>query len=307
MSELHVSCIGNVTQDKLLHIDSRPELDDVAYVNGSIECMGGRGAIVALALGRLGVSTSLITFMSNDSVARDYLEFLQENNVDISSVAIDSNAESLFKVIVAISKEQENCISFFEPSNINFSATPSQLDTVNDSDIVYFSTHKRSFNETILSSIKNDSAKVIHNISSYFLQSKEYVSLMLDRSNILIGNELEMRALLESTYCSSLQDLFNYSPNLETIYTTQGDAGSCIYSKDSTPCFVEAQDSESVSPVGAGDAYAAGVIYGIANGWSNIRCAEFASKVASISVGSVTSYPDLDVLDRLIEDTGGEL
>ena len=307
MSELHVSCIGNVTQDKLLHIDSRPELDDGAYVNGSIECMGGRGAIVALALGRLGVSTSLITSMSNDSVARDYLELLQENNVDISSVAIDSNAESLFKVIVAISKEQENCISFFEPSNINFSATPSQLDTVNDSDIVYFSTHKRSFNETILSSIKNDSAKVIHNISSYFLQSKEYVSLMLDRSNILIGNELEMRALLESTNCSSLQDLFNYSPNLETIYTTQGDAGSCIYSKDSTPCFVEAQDSESVSPVGAGDAYAAGVIYGIANGWSNIRCAEFASKVASISVGSVTSYPDLDVLDRLIEDTGGEL
>ena len=307
MSELHVSCIGNVTQDKLLHIDSRPELDDVAYVNGSIECMGGRGAIVALALGRLGVSTSLITSMSNDSVARDYLELLQENNVDISSVAIDSNAESLFKVIVAISKEQENCISFFEPSNINFSATPSQLDTVNDSDIVYFSTHKRSFNETILSSIKNDSAKVIHNISSYFLQSKEYVSLMLDRSNILIGNELEMRALLESTNYSSLQDLFNYSPNLETIYATQGDAGSCIYSKDSTPCFVEAQDSESVSPVGAGDAYAAGVIYGIANRWSNIRCAEFASKVASISVGSVTSYPDLDVLDRLIEDTGGEL
>lgn len=307
MSELHVSCIGNVTQDKLLHIDSIPELDDVAYVNGSIECMGGRGAIVALALGRLGVSTSLITSMSNDSVARDYLELLQENNVDISSVAIDSNAESLFKVIVAISKEQENCISFFEPSNINFSATPSQLDTVNDSDIVYFSTHKRSFNETILSSIKNDSAKVIHNISSYFLQSKEYVSLMLDRSNILIGNELEMRALLESANCSSPQDLFNYSPNLETIYATQGDAGSCIYSKDSTPCFVEAQDSESVSPVGAGDAYAAGVIYGIANRWSNIRCAEFASKVASISVGSVTSYPDLDVLDRLIEDTGGEL
>ena len=307
MSELHVSCIGNVTQDKLLHIDSIPELDDVAYVNGSIECMGGRGAIVALALGRLGVSTSLITSMSNDSVARDYLELLQENNVDISSVAIDSNAESLFKVIVAISKEQENCISFFEPSNINFSATPSQLDTVNDSDIVYFSTHKRSFNETILSSIKNDSAKVIHNISSYFLQSKEYVSLMLDRSNILIGNELEMRALLESTNCSSPQDLFNYSPNLETIYATQGDAGSCIYSKDSTPHFVEAQGSESVSPVGAGDAYAAGVIYGIANRWSNIRCAEFASKVASISVESVTSYPDLDVLDRLIEDTGGEL
>ena len=41
MSELHVSCIGNVTQDKLLHIGSIPELDDVAYVNGSIECMGG--------------------------------------------------------------------------------------------------------------------------------------------------------------------------------------------------------------------------------------------------------------------------
>lgn len=307
MSELHVSCVGNITQDKLLRVDSIPELDDVAYVNESVECMGGRGAIVALALGRLGISTSLVTAVSNDSIARNYLEFLQENNVDVSSVAIDNSAGSLFKVIVAISKEQENCISFFEPSNINFSSTPGQLDTVNDSDIVYFSTHKRSFNESMLSSIKNDSTKVIHNISSYFLQSKEYVSLMLNRSNILIGNELETSALLKSADCSSPQDLFNYYSNLETIYATQGDAGSWIYSKDSRPCFVEAQGSESVSPVGAGDAYAAGVIYGIANGWSNIRCAEFASKVASISVGSATSYPDLDALDRLIGDTGGEL
>ena len=307
MSELHVSCIGNITQDKLLRVDSIPELDDVAYVNESVECMGGRGAIVALALGRLGISTSLVTAVSNDSIARNYLEFLQENNVDVSSVAIDNSAESLFKVIVAISKEQENCISFFEPSNINFSSTPGQLDTVNNSDIVYFSTHKRSFNESMLSSIKNDSTKVIHNISSYFLQSKEYVSLMLNRSNILIGNELETSALLKGADCSSPQDLFNYYSNLETIYATQGDAGSWIYSKDSRPCFVEAQGSESVSPVGAGDAYAAGVIYGIANGWSNIHCAEFASKVASISVGSATSYPDLDTLDRLIGDTGGEL
>lgn len=225
MSELHVSCIGNVTQDKLLRVDSIPELDDVAYVNESVECMGGRGAIVALALGRLGISTSLVTAVSNDSIARNYLELLQENNVDVSSVAIDNSAGSLFKVLVAISREQENCISFFEPSNINFSSTPGQLDTVNDSDIVYFSTHKRSFNKSMLSSIKNDSTKVIHNVSSYFLQSKEYVSLMLNRSNILIGNELETSALLKSAGCSSPQDLFNYHSNLETIYATQGDAG----------------------------------------------------------------------------------
>ena len=300
MSELHVSCVGNIMQDKLLRVDSIPELDDVAYVNESVECMGGRGVIVALALGRLGIAASLVTAVSNDSIARNYLEFLQENNVDVSSVAIDNSAGSLFKVIVAISKEQENCILFFEPSNINSSSTPGQLDTVNDFDIVYFSIHKRSFNESTLSSIKNDSTKVIHNISSYFLQSKEYVSLMLNRSNILIGNELETSALLKSADCSSSQDLFNY-------YSNQGDAGSWIYSKDSRPCFVEAQGSESVSPVGVGDAYAAGVIYGIANGWSNIRCAEFASKVASISVGSATSYSDLDALDRLIGDTGGEL
>ncbi|MCT4612508.1 MAG: carbohydrate kinase family protein [Clostridia bacterium] len=305
MSDKRVVCIGNMTHDTLLRVNDIPELDDVAYVNENVECMGGRGAIVAIALGRLGISTDLITSLPSNELTDKYIELLNENNVETKNIFIDDKANKLFEVVVAISKEQSNCISFFKPSDIKFEANQKQKEKVRAADMAYFSTHKRSFNQELLNEIDPQKTQIIHNVSSYFLQSEEYVKLMLEKSSVLVFNELEAKKLLENIRELSAETIFKSAPNLDTIFMTCGESGSMIYEKTGKVTHVEAKmATEVISPVGAGDTYAAGIVYGIANGWDNELSARFASEIACLSVESETSYPNLEKLDDLTLECG---
>lgn len=212
MSDIKIACVGNLTDDQLLYIDAIPSLDDVAYVNKSTRCMGGRGALVALILGRAKLVPSLVTVLPQSEKAYEYETFLNKNNVCTKAVHFSETSDSLFEVIIAISREQKNCISFFKPTDILFEVNEVQKETVRDSDIVYFSTHKRSFNRVLLNEIDLSKSCIVHNVSSYFLQDSEYTDLMLQKSNILIFNESEEELLLRNLGISGARELFNIAP-----------------------------------------------------------------------------------------------
>jgi len=305
MNNAKVVSIGNITNDQLLRIDDIPGLDDVAYVNQSVECMGGRGAIIAIILGRLLLSPVLITAMPENPKTYDFINLLKDNGVITEFINIDDTANSLFEVIIAISKMQQNCISFFKPSKVSFDVTPMQIEAVKSADIAYFSTHKKSFNKILMNEVDSNKTYIVHNVSSYFLKDREYVDLMLQKSNAFIFNELEGNHLLRILGVDLIEKIFINAPNLDTIYATRGILGSIIYKRNDKPIYVEIEEAKSVSPVGAGDAYSAGILYGIARNWDATSSARFASKLASISVESDTSYPDLESIDRLLNCFGG--
>lgn len=307
MNNTKVVCIGNITYDKLLRVDDIPLLDDVAYVNQSVECMGGRGAIVALILGRLMLSPSLITVMPKSKKTSEFIDMLSKNGVDTKYISVDNTTNTLFKVTIVISKKQQNCISFFEPSPVSFDATPLQIDAVKNADVVYFSTHKKSFNKMLLNEIDLQKTYVVHNVSSYFLQDKEYIALILQKSNAFIFNELEEQNFLNELGANNIEEIFDAAPHLDTIYATKGIEGSTIYRRNNRSVDIESEKSSStISPVGAGDAYSAGILYGIAQKKDVIYSARFASKLASMSVESNTSYPDLNRIDTLLKTLGGQ-
>lgn len=306
MERIKVACVGNITDDQLLQLDDIPELDDVAYVKDCVRCMGGRGAIVALILGRTHVSTSLVTTMPKISRSYEYINFLKQNNVYIDTINLSDTADSLYEVIIAISREQRNCISFFKPTKILFEVSEIQKQVVKNADIVYFSTHKKTFNKMLLEEADLASNYIVHNVSSYFLQDNEYINLMLQKSNVFIFNELEADALLDALKIKEIAQLFTVAPKLDRIFATKGERGSIVYEKGGTCIPIDVSPAVAVSPVGAGDAYSAGILYGLSQKWSSSCCALFASELAGISVESDTSYPDLNRLDELVKKFGGK-
>ena len=74
--------------------------------------------------------------------------------------------------------------------------------------------------------------------------------------------------------------------------------GRASYAFEATPCAVE-------TPVGAGDAFSAGIVYGMAQEWDAPRSAEFASRLAAISVSSRLTFPDIERTQLLAEEFGG--
>ena len=129
---------------------------------------------------------------------------------------------------------------------------------------------------------------------------------MIQKSKILIGNNDEFGELLTKLKLRSPKELFGLNQNLNTVFITQGKEGSQIYDHSGNVIVVPAEKAVSTSPVGAGDSYSAGIVYGVKNGWTREKSARFASKIAAISVESLTSYPDIGKIRDLVQSKSFE-
>lgn len=266
---------------------------------------GGRGVIVAITLSSLGAYCSYFTSIPDNPDAKKYLNFLQQNGVNIEGIYYDENCDEMYEVFVAITKKEENCISFFKPADLEFKVTQEQKQICGESDIFYFSTHQKKYNLELLNMIDEKNKIIIHNVSSYFLNSELYLKTMIQKSNILIGNEDEINTLKNKIQIEDLRLLFRINPNLSAIFVTYGKVGSKIFYNDGYIEMVAADEALANSPVGAGDSYSAGIVYGISQNWSYSDCARFASELAAISVESNTSYPDIEKVKLLKETNKG--
>jgi len=287
------ACVGNMTQDHLLFTERLPEIDDVAFVLDRVDCVGGRGALVALTAAALGIPVGLCTVVGDHAPAQ-CLRFLQESGVSTEGISKASGGEGLFEVFAAIDAHEENCISFFVPKKISFEVLPQHTRLVADADVVYFSTHKRSFNSTLIKSL-HPGQTIIHNLTSYMLADAQYLDLLLSTSNVLVGNEAELNYLLHHLALNRAPQVMEKYSKIECVIATQGKAGALVFTKEGVVT-VAAQSSKAVAPIGAGDAFAAGIMYGVSAGFSYVAAARLGVALGAESVRSRYSYPDLNRL-----------
>jgi len=102
------------------------------------------------------------------------------------------------------------------------------------------------------------------------------------RAAYLAVNDYEGRMLEERTG-RKLQDL---APGLKALILTRGAEGSIIYAdgkRHDIPC---AKAEAVVDPTGCGDAYRAGLLYGIASGFDWLKTGRLASLMGAIKVAS---------------------
>jgi len=106
----------------------------------------------------------------------------------------------------------------------------------------------------------------------HFISLADYLAL----------NDYEAQLLQEKTGLS----IDELATQVKAMIVTQGSKGSLIYAdgqRYEVPC-VEAH--EVVDPTGCGDAYRAGLLYGIVRGWDWPTCGRLASVMGSIKIGS---------------------
>lgn len=300
-----VVCVGNITQDWLLHVEHLPALDDVSYVDATTRCTGGRGAIPAMVASALGSHTALCTVIGKATPA-GVLEPLQRAGVNLNGVTHEGDGEGVFEVIVAVGRHEQNCISFFLPKNIPFAATDLQRCMTASAEVVYLSTHKRSFNRDILASLPDDHRNVVHNVSPYLFADEAYRDIAFARSSILLGNEAEVTLMLTALGLDH-QTIFNRHPRLRALIVTVGASGAQVLRPGEGPHHVPARRTDVHTPVGAGDAFAGGFVHALAQGWDIVKAAELGVVTAAESLCAATSHPDCDCLrEHVFRQLGGQ-
>lgn len=104
----------------------------------------------------------------------------------------------------------------------------------------------------------------------------------IDMADYLAVNDYESQIIQDKTGLS----LDQLAAKVKALIVTLGGSGSQIYAdgqRHDIPCVI----AESiVDPTGCGDAYRAGLLYGIAQGWDWLTCGRLASTMGAIKIAS---------------------
>ena len=104
----------------------------------------------------------------------------------------------------------------------------------------------------------------------------------IDMASYLAVNDYEAQLLQEKTGL----DLETIASKVKAMIVTLGANGSHIYADGQRFEIPPVKASEIVDPTGCGDAYRAGLLYGISRDWDWLTCGRLASVMGAIKIAS---------------------
>jgi adenosine kinase len=105
---------------------------------------------------------------------------------------------------------------------------------------------------------------------------------MVDGAAVVACNDYEGKVLCERTGLG-LDDIAN---RVDALVVTMGAEGSVIHTDGGTVIVAAAKAPAIVDPTGCGDAYRAGLLYGLAHDWDWERTGQLASTLGALKIGS---------------------
>jgi len=124
---------------------------------------------------------------------------------------------------------------------------------------------------------------------------------LLAGARALTVNDYEARIVEEKTG-RSVEEI---ARGIGAVIVTRGAEGSTVYADGRATAVPAVKPAGLVDPTGCGDAYRAGLLYGMARGWSWEKSARLASVMGSIKIahrGGQNHSPPRDEIARLFRD-----
>ena len=127
---------------------------------------------------------------------------------------------------------------------------------------------------------------------------------LLDGASALAVNDYEARVVEKKTG----KELATIARGVEAVVVTRGAEGSILYTGGKEIAIPAVAAAALVDPTGCGDAYRAGLLYGIARDWGWKRSAELAAVMGSIKIahrGGQNHRPDRAAIAKRFREAFG--
>jgi adenosine kinase len=127
---------------------------------------------------------------------------------------------------------------------------------------------------------------------------------MIDAATYVAVNDYEGRMLAERTGL----DLDAIAGRVDALIVTQGGEGSRIHTEGRTLRLPAVKPVSVIDPTGCGDAYRAGLLYGIVHGWDWERAGRLAATLGSLKIasrGAQNHVVNRDVVAKLYDEQFG--
>ena len=300
--------------------------------------VGGSPTNIAVGAQRLNVKTALLTAVGNDPVGDFILHFLNKEGIETGYIPRKPNARSSAVVLgieppdkfplvfyrdnaadVQLTIDDVSATPFehcraFEFAGTNLSREPSRSATFfaveqakKGKATVFFDIDFRADQWHDVRAFGVNARAVLRNVDVALGTEEEILAAMLtDPSQLKIKHSQISAPEITGDLGDSIQTILALGPS--TLVVKRGAKGATIFQKGQTSVDVPGFPVEVYNILGAGDAFASGLIYGYLKGWDWYKSARMGNACGAIVVtrhGCANFMAYEEEALRFIEERGG--
>lgn len=294
MREFDLVGFGALNYDRLYVVDELPKTGDEILIRKEEEEAGGSAANTIVGVARLGGRTGFIGITGNDHEGKRIIHSFKTDHVDLTAVSISQ--ERTGTAIDFVNGRGERALSIFPGANDAFEITDNTIEYAKRAKFVHLSSFgdEKQFKEQILfvKRVKAADARIKISFSPGMFYSRmeiEKLNPILEKCFIVFLSESEIELLTKKDYkigCNALHKMgvliVAVTLGTKGCYISEMDANNIKYFFMATTPI--APEKKVVDTTGAGDAFAAGFLYGLIRNETLHTCAIYGNSLARESV-----------------------
>ncbi len=284
--------LAKVTGDKggmLLVNDDEMQAIIGMLPSSPAQSTGGSAANVTFNATRLGLRTTFLGKLGNDEFARRYRSQFENAGVDGSRFKHGERANARCLALVTPDAQR----TMRTDLGAAMTLAPQEVHKADfigcrHAHIEGYLAFNRALADSALAAAREAGTTVSLDLSSFEVvgASRDWLFSQFKRGiDIVFANEDEIRALFPSRATASYNDLAKELGSLGVLAAVKvGADGAWVAHNGSLEQIAPVQISDVLDTNGAGDAWAAGFLYGYLRGWPLRRCGALASHMGAETV-----------------------
>ena len=320
--------IGNAIVDVLAHAEDEL-LDQLGLIKGAmtliddktadavyetmgpaIECSGGSAANTIAGLASLGGTAAFVGKVRDDQLGKVFAHDIRALGVSFETQPA-ADGKSTARCLILVTPDAERTMQTYLGSCVELGPADIDEETIAAAKITYLEGYlwdpaaaKEAF--TKAAGLAHDAGRLVSlSLSDSFCVDRhraEFLDLVESHVDVLFANEDEIKSLYQvDEFDDALQRVRGHC---QVAALTRGAKGSVVIAGDEVH-IVDADPVDHVADTtGAGDAYAAGFLYGFTRGDGLARCAHIGNIAAGEVIGHMGARPDTPLKDLLADKLG---
>ncbi|MEE8393422.1 MAG: adenosine kinase [Rhodospirillales bacterium] len=294
-----------LTKGTMALIDAKTADRVYAQMAPAVECSGGSAANTIACLASLGGAGAFIGKVADDQLGEIFGHDIQALGVQYPTAPL-RGGPSTARSLILVTPDAQRTMQTYLGASTELGPGDIDEDLVKASKVTYLEGYlwdppdaKEAF--VMAAGIAHGAGNLVSlSLSDPFCVDRhraDFLDLAEDHIDILFANEEEIMSLYQvSTFDEALQPVRGHC---QVAALTRGAKGSVVVSGDEIHV-IDASPAETVADTtGAGDAYAAGFLYGFTQDMALDVCARLGSIAACAIIGHVGARPETPLKDLI--------
>lgn len=233
--------------------------DKIPYESVEVCSATGNASNIAVAVKRLGLDSSLVSYTGGDNIGIENLKYLKKQKVNVSNVKIIKNLQSNYHYIIWY-KAERTILTKHTEFPYSF---PKNFKNIDFLYLTSLAENSLGYHDEIVGYLKsNPNTFLIFQPGTFQIKfGYERLKDIYQRSNIFLCNHEEAKRILQKEEENNIPDLLKgvYSLGPKIVVITDGINGAYAYDGKDV-WFVEAYPHTPLESTGAGDAFSGAFI-----------------------------------------------